>query len=327
MTEFRDPESEQSVSSESDRSSYDDYKPICTIVLSLICIGLFIGINLEGNLESWDVYRKWGSPSATDIFNGYYWGLLTSNFLHTEIWHIAFNLYWFWFFGKKVEFETNRIQYLSLIVTAALVSSLAQLGFSGSTGIGFSGIGYALFGFLFIKSSTSDDYYDFLDKRTINLFFGWLVLCVILTKIEVWNVGNAAHICGLVWGIVIAYSSRLSKAMKWVVRSVLFCLIGTTFLWNPFATSWLSHKAYNLHNDQKIDEAIVVYKKILKRDSDSEFAKKNLAQLEKANLQQRAYQYHSESEFDKAREIYKELLKLDANNDWARENLSKLPSE
>lgn len=327
MVEFRDPESGQVSSLETMRTSYDEYKPICTIVLCLICIGLFIGINLEGDFDSWEVYRKWGAPSAKDIFRGHYWGLLTSNFLHTEIWHIAFNLYWFWFFGKKIEFETNRIQYLSLIFSAAFISSLAQLGFSGSTGIGFSGIGYALFGFLFIKSSTSEDYYEFLDKRTINLFFGWLVLCVILTRIEVWNVGNAAHIGGLVWGIVIAYSSRLSKAMQWLVRSALFCLIGTAFMWNPFTTSWLSHRAYNLHNDQKIDEAIVVYKKILKRDSESEFAKGNLAQLEKAKLQQKAYKYHSESEYDKAREIYNELLKLDANDNWAKENLSKLPAE
>lgn len=311
----------------SDKTSYEKFKPIITIVVGLISIGLFVGINLEGNLDSWDVYRKWGAPSSTDIFNGSYWGLITSNFLHTEIWHIAFNLYWVWIFGKKIEFETNNIQYVFLIITAALISSLAQLGFSDSTGIGLSGIGYALFGFLFIKGRTSDEYKGFLEKKTINLFLVWLVLCVFLTQANIWTVGNAAHIAGLIWGMALAYFSQFERIKQWIFGSVLFLIIGSSFLWNPFATSWLSHQAFELHENQKIDEAIVVYKKILKRDSNNEFAKTNLVQLEKGELYDKAYKYHEESEFDKAREIYNEILTLDPNDEWAKENLSRLPNE
>lgn len=314
-------------SSITDKTSYEKFKPIITIVVGLISIGLFVGINLEGNLKSWDVYTKWGAPSSIDIFNGSYWGLLTSNFLHTEIWHIAFNLYWIWIFGKKIEFETDKTNYIFLIVTAALISSLAQLGFSDSTGIGLSGIGYTLFGFLFIKGRTSDEYKGFLKKKTIHLFLFWLILCVFLTQAKIWNVGNAAHIAGLVWGMALAYFSKFEAVKQWIFGSVLFLIIGSSFLWNPFATSWLSHKAYKLHEGQKMDEAIIVYREILKRDSDNEFAITNLAQLEKNKLYEKAYKYHTDSEFDKAREIYNQILKLDANDEWAIENLSRLPNE
>jgi membrane associated rhomboid family serine protease len=310
-----------------DKTSYEKFKPIITIIIGLISFGLFVGINLESSLESWDVYRKWGAPSSTDIFNGSYWGLITSNFLHTEIWHIAFNLYWIWFFGKKIESETNKPHYVFLIITAALISSLAQLGFSDSTGIGLSGIGYTLFGFLFIKGRISDQYKGFLEKKTINLFLIWLVLCVFLTQANIWTVGNAAHIAGLIWGMALAYLSKFQIAKQWIFGGILFIIIGSSFWWNPFATSWLSYQAYELHENQKIDEAILVYKEVLKRDSNNEFAKTNLAQLQKTKLYEKAYKYHADSDFVKAREIYNEILKLDPNDKWAKENLSRLPNE
>lgn len=310
-----------------DKTSYEKFRPIITIIIGLISIGLFVGINLESDLESWDVYKKWGAPSSIDIFNGSYWGLITSNFLHTAIWHIAFNLYWIWTFGKKIEFEAHQIRYTFLIITSALVSSLAQLGFSDSTGIGLSGIGYALFGFLFIKSRTSEEYKGFLENKTINLFLAWLILCVILTQTKIWTVGNAAHIAGLIWGLALAYIAQFKTVKKWTFGSVLFITIGTSFLWNPLATSWLSYQAYELHENQKFDGAIAVYQEILKREPENEFARTNLVLLEKSKLYDKAYKFHSDSEFDKAKKIYNEILKLDASDEWAKENLNRLPNE
>lgn len=310
---------------QSDENTQERFLPVITILMGFISVLMFIGINLEGNAESWDAYRKWGSPTTTDIFNGHIWGLLTSNFLHVEVWHIGFNLYWIWLLGKKIEFESSRMQYLFLVISAAIVCSLAQLGFSSTTGIGLSGIVYAFFGYIYVQATVSEEYHEFLDKRTTNLFFIWLVLCLVLTHFKVMNIANAAHMAGLIWGVVIAYSSRYAKVISWLSRTAIFTIIATAFLWNPFGTSWLSHQAAKLHDSQQFDKAMVVYRKILKRDSDSEFAKVNLGRLEKYQLRQKAYKYHSESEYEKAREMYNEILKRDKDDTWAKENLRKLP--
>ena len=34
------------------------------------------------------------------------------------------------------------------------------------------------------------------------MLIGWAVLCVVLTQMHVWNIGNGAHIGGLIYGIV-----------------------------------------------------------------------------------------------------------------------------
>lgn len=308
-------------------NTFKKYIPVVTAICCLISIVLFIGINLEGNANNWDVYKKWGAPSVADIFSGDYWGLITSNFLHVEIWHIAFNLYWFWIFGKKIEFETNKGFYVFLILSAGLVSSLAQLAFSDSTGMGLSGIGYALFGYLFVKSKTAEKYKNYLDKNTVNLFLLWLVLCVVLTRTGVWSVGNAAHIGGLLWGGLLAYLSKHEKYIQWMAGFSYIVILIILIIYSPFSTAYLSYQVYELHQNQKADEAIEVYKKILERDPDNEFAKVNLKQLELHQLEQKAFELHTKQKYSEARKLYKQILTIDKDNQWAKENLNKLSSE
>jgi membrane associated rhomboid family serine protease len=306
---------------------FKKYIPILTAICCLTSIVLFVGINLEGKPDNWEVYKKWGSPSVTDIFNGSYWGLFTSNFLHTELWHIAFNLYWLWIFGKKIEFESSKAFYGLLILSSALVSSLSELSFADTTGIGLSGIGYSLFGFIFIKSKTTEAYKNYLDKRTIRLFILWLFLCIVLTQTKAWNVGNAAHIGGLLWGMTLAYISKFDNYKQWTVGFLLFSVLASSIFWNPFSTSWLSHQAFELHKNQKADEAIIVYKKILSRDPQNEFAKTNLKQLEIHKLQEKAVELHSSQKYKEARQVYNQILSIDPDEQWAKDNLKILPNE
>ncbi|HYF29529.1 MAG TPA: rhomboid family intramembrane serine protease [Chitinophagaceae bacterium] len=287
-------------------------------------IALFIGINLEEQLDSWDTYRKWGAPSLTDIFNGDYWGLITSNFLHVEIWHIAFNLYWLWVLGRKIEQESSKGLYILLILSSALVSSLAQLAFSDNTGIGLSGIGYALFGYIVVKSRTDEAYKNYLDRNTIYLFIGWLALCVVLTKTGAWNIGNAAHIGGLLWGALLAFTARYARPVPWAAGIVYLASLTALIFYGFFSTAYLSHRAYELHVNRQDEEAMAVYRAILKVDPDNEFAKVNLKQLEMELLQDKAYDLHAQEKYSEARQVYNQILNLDKEHEWAKENLRRL---
>lgn len=307
--------------------TFKKYFPILTAICCLTSIVLFIGINLEGKLDNWEVYRKWGSPSVTDIFNGSYWGLITSNFLHTELWHIAFNLYWLWIFGKKIEFESKKYFYGILILSSAFVSSFSELSFADTTGIGLSGIGYSLFGFIFLKSQTTEAYKNYPDKRTKRLFLFWLLLCIVLTQTKAWTVGNAAHVGGLLWGMTLAYISKFDKYKQWTAGLLLFSVLASSIFWSPFSTSWLSHQAFELHKNQKVDQAIIVYKKILSRDPQNEFAKANLKQLEIHKLQEKALELHTSQKYNEARQVYNQILSIDPDEQWAKDNLKILPNE
>ena len=125
----------------------------------------------------------------------------------------------FWIFGKKIEFESNKLFYSFLILSSAFMSSACQLIFSNDTGIGLSGVVYAFFGFMFISRKWSENFRNFLEKSTIQLFFFWLLLCIVLSQLQVWMVGNAAHVGGLLWGAGLAYLSKYSKNRKIIEQS------------------------------------------------------------------------------------------------------------
>ncbi len=304
---------------------YQKFLPIITYICCAISIVLFIGINMEGTLDNWDVYRKWGSPSVVDISNGSYWGLITSNFLHTSPIHIAFNLYWILIFGKKIEFESGKINYVVLILTAALASSLMQLSFSDSPGIGLSGIGYGFFGFLLIKMRTDGAYKDFLSKRIILLFIVWLFLCILLTKTKILEIANGGHFGGLLWGMAFAFGARLAIWKQVLGGVLILTFVGSSIFWNPLSISHLVVRAYELHLNEQVPEAMEAYRMILERDPSSEFAITNLRILEIHLLRVKAFELLSDFQYEEARKVYLQILEIDPKNEWAMENLRRLP--
>ena len=125
-------------------------KPWLTWIIATVCVGIFVGVNLSGDASSWEGMRRWGAPPAQSVWDGASWGLVTSVFVHLAIWHLAFNLYWLWILGRILETTIGSTRWLAFFVASAIVSSAAQLAVSGATGIGLSGVIYAVFGFMWV---------------------------------------------------------------------------------------------------------------------------------------------------------------------------------
>lgn len=302
-------------------------KPKFTILIILTSILVFVGINLEPGELNWDTLERWGAPSSYDLYKGQYWGLITSNFLHTAIWHIAFNLFWIWNFGRFIELKENSKKYLFLVFSSAAVSSFCQLGFSDSTGIGLSGIGYAFFGYILIKGFQIEAYRIILDRRTIQLFLGWLIVCVILTQFQILKIGNAAHIGGLLWGMSLAYLSRFSLSLRILATTFLFVFFATSFIWNPYSTTYLDYQARIKYDHKQFAAAILVCREILNRDPDNEAAINLRDQAHLMELKKRAYQLHVDGDFWEARKTYEQILAIAPDDQWAKDNLAILPEE
>jgi membrane associated rhomboid family serine protease len=301
--------------------------PWITAIVCAVCIVLFIGINTEKDLDTWERYAKWGSYPTEEIWNGKLWGLITSNFLHVEFWHLIFNLFWFWDFGKKMEFGTSKKFYLLFILSASIISSAFEIIFAGESGIGLSGVVYAQFGFIYLSSKKSAYYKGLLAKTVTKLFVVWIPLGIVLTKFKIFNVGNAAHIGGLLWGLLLAYClTKEKKLIKVALPAYSFLLVCAISFWQPFGSlSELQSKAYKLHSEGKYDEAEKAYLEILKRDEDNVFAKENLKQIKIEKLSKKAYDLHEHENYSEAAKCYKKILKLDPTNKWAQENMQLIP--
>src|SRR3954471_12833535 len=139
------------------------------------------------------------------IRRGELWRLVTSIFPHVSIFHLLFNVYWLWIFGTLVEEIYGHARTAVLVVLFAVGSGALEFAFSDG-GVGLSGVGYGLFGLLWILSKRDHRFADAIDARTIQTFIIWFFVCIATTVTNVMPVANIAHGGGAALGIPTGYA-------------------------------------------------------------------------------------------------------------------------
>ena len=253
--------------------------PGVTMAAIAACIAVFIGL---GSTQSdlWRDLAKWGLLSPDSIYEGAWWGLVTSAFVHREIWHIAFNLYWLWFLGGAMERSIGSLRYAAFILLAAFVSSSLQMSISGA-GIGMSGVGYAIFGFGWLARDKYPELKRIVTPQVINLFLIWMFICFPLTWLHILTIGNAAHVSGLLFGISIAaaFAVRLKPILSVAAVILLIGASVAVMFYSPWSMDWTSHRALAAHRAHRYAEAVRMYRKTLDLGADPKWVWHNLAEI------------------------------------------------
>ncbi|PUA81152.1 rhomboid family intramembrane serine protease [Nocardioides currus] len=144
------------------------------------------------------------------VADGAVWQLVTSQFLHVEIWHIAGNMLALWMLGPQLEAALGRARFLALYLLSGLAGSVAVLWLSGESGLtlGASGAIYGLFGaFAVISHKVGGDLRSIGALIALNLFITFAVP----------NISWQGHLGGILGGAVIAailaYAPRQRRAL------------------------------------------------------------------------------------------------------------------
>lgn len=159
------------------------------------------GGDLNGS-QSLDVLEEFGALNTADVYNGEYWRMFTSMFIHIGILHILFNGYALYVLGREAERLYGSLRYAIIYVLSGLFGSLLTLATSDprTLSAGASGAIFGLLGslaiFYYIQRKTLGqmaraNLNQLLFFMVINLIFGFTTP----------GIGNAAHIGGLLGGI------------------------------------------------------------------------------------------------------------------------------
>lgn len=239
--------------------------PVVTILAIISCVAVYLGLLAQDDYENWETLARFGYAPADSIWSGSYWSLLSSVFVHFGLWHLGFNAYWLWFLGKRLEQALGSMRYLAFFIGAGWVSSAFQLAISDTTGIGASGVVYAMFGFMGLSRRRFPAFGEVLDNRTVHIFILWLIACVVTTQLKIWEVGNAAHVSGLVFGAVVATAFVLHTAPR-LMKAGLLALMALSIVplfWAPWSVTWLSHQAFERHAGGEFEKALDLYSRVI----------------------------------------------------------------
>ena len=143
----------------------------------------------------------------SDIRHGEIWRLATPIFMHGNLLHILFNMSCLSYFGTLIEVRRGTLRLAGLVLISAIISNVGQFMWMERSDpgkphffLGMSGVGYALFGYIWMKSLYEPEQGMMIHPNNVNLMLGWLVLC--MTGV-LGPIANAAHFVGLAVGIAL----------------------------------------------------------------------------------------------------------------------------
>jgi len=233
----------------------NSFLPRLTPILCLLCIASFIGLNLAGPHATWEQVRIYGYLPTISVWTGAPWSLISSTFAHMEIWHVLFNVMWLWTLGNAFEDEFGSLKWAAFFLGAAWVSSALQLLGSGDTGIGMSGVGYALFGFGWVARRKYPVFRHILTQQNIIIFLVWGVGCIIATQLGLASIGNWAHAAGLAFGAAVA--GALVEKWKPILSGAGLALLAIAsvvpLFWCPQSQEWRAlQQERSSHKETKV---------------------------------------------------------------------------
>ncbi|CAN5482507.1 rhomboid family intramembrane serine protease [soil metagenome] len=137
-----------------------------------------------------------GATWTPGVVDGSYWQLVTSAFLHVEIWHLAANMLALYVLGPQIEAALGRSRFLALFLVSGLAGSATVywLSSEAQTTLGASGAIYGLFAALAVIIHKVGG-----DLRSIA---GLLVVNLLIT-FSVPNISWQGHLGGFVAGALV----------------------------------------------------------------------------------------------------------------------------
>lgn len=195
----------------------------------LLCVALWvidIVFPLQQFLALGEYSDFWNSVASKP------WTLLTQEFLHCPVYtsehgfilmgllHIYFNIYAMKDLGQNIENNEKKWFYLTFIITSAIISNFVQCYFINKTAVGFSGVLFAMFGYMAINTKLRYKYC--LPKGMIVFGIAFMLICCLLP-----GIGNYAHIAGFIYGAIvgiIAYKINSLKFANICLNNELICI-------------------------------------------------------------------------------------------------------
>ncbi len=131
------------------------------------------------------------------VASGAWWQLLTSAFTHSEVIHIAFNMFALYILGPQLERLLGRARFLALYLVSALAASAFVMLFSGAyaSTVGASGAIFGMLGaFLLVARKHGGDV-----RQILILLGANVVITVVGSSFISWQ----GHLGGLIGGLAV----------------------------------------------------------------------------------------------------------------------------
>lgn len=171
------------------------------------------------------VLLRWGANLRPLVLEGQWWRLFTCVFIHAGILHLVLNMYALIYIGLLLEPYLGKFKFaIAYLITGVLASVTSIYWHAFTVSIGASGAIFGMYG-IFLSMLTT----NFIDKKIRGPLLSSIGVFVLLNLMNGAKAGidNAAHIGGLISGVIIGYAFYPSlikpqlAILKYIVSTAL----------------------------------------------------------------------------------------------------------
>ncbi len=187
---------------------------------------------------------NWGANFKPVTLDGQWWRLLTACFLHVGIGHLLMNMLVLFYIGFLLEPFLGKARFIAVYLLTGVASNLSSLWWNDLTvSVGASGAILGMFGVFLALLTTK-----LMNKQTKEAFREIIIVFIGYNLLSVFgissgnsagvNVDNAAHVGGLVSGIVAGYAlvpSLKKPELSWIKFSTIGILTGFVLIFSFYA--------------------------------------------------------------------------------------------
>jgi membrane associated rhomboid family serine protease len=199
-------------------------EPIATFVLIAINVAVFFGVQSSPKIEA--DFALFSSSSYVfggplhGVAEGEWWRLLTSGFLHTEIWHLGLNMLALYWLGRMIEPALGHARFVAIYFASLFAGSLGVLILDPDSATrGASGAVYGLLGAAIVMAR----------NRGVDIMASGLgpilIINLVITFFPGFNISIGGHLGGLVGGVLAALAIESLSRRRSPVLPVLACAV------------------------------------------------------------------------------------------------------
>jgi len=192
------------------------------VLINVAVFAVMIASGVDFMSPSIEHLVSWGANYAPKTTDGEWWRLLTSNYLHIGIIHIAFNMWVLWDAGRIVERLLGNVGFLIMYVLSGVLGSFTSVLWNplvvsaGASGAVF-GVYGCLIGFLLLSRGSIPNKVLTGISSSALAFIAYNVFYAIGEE----SIDMAAHVGGLTTGFLCGVMMRLplawgSAGRRWV---------------------------------------------------------------------------------------------------------------
>ena len=190
--------------------------------LLIVNIVVFVLVELSGQQSL--LFRTFGLVPSLVWSKFKIWQLFTYLFIHGGIFHIFFNMFVLWMFGKDLESQWGKMEFLLFYFVCGIGAGLITVLFSLNSIVPIVGASGAIYGLLLAYGFTYPNQMLYLyglvpiKVKYMVLGLGAIAFFASLSTSQS-NVSHITHLSGMIIGLIFIYFNINWKVIKlWYIR-------------------------------------------------------------------------------------------------------------